>query len=141
VTSHEFIMNKLVEKHRVLPGHQFGGTPPIVVRHNRFAPEALFCIFFKTTGPVLIHHVDQGETIDHHYYIDNCLEPLIEEIRKERPKSGTHAIQLHHDNARSYVHKDVSNYLESEGIKIIRHPPNNQERLVKMALVHYISSG
>ena len=76
---------------------------------------------------MLIHHVDQGQTIDHRYYIDNCLEPLIEEIRKQRPTSGTHAIKLHHDNAKPHVHKEVLNYLESEGIKIIRQPPNSPD--------------
>ncbi len=104
-----------------------GGTPPTVVRRSRFAPKTLFCIFFKTTGPVLIHHVDRGETIDHHYYIDNCLEPLIDEIRKKKPTSGTHAIKLHHDNAKPHVHKDVLTYLGSEGIKIIRQPPNSPD--------------
>ena len=102
-----------------------GGTPPTVARRSRFSPRTLFCIFFKTTGPVLIHHVDRGDTIDHRYYIDNCLEPLIEEILKQRPTSGTHAIKLHHDNAKPHMHKDVVNYLESEGIKIIRQPANS----------------
>ena len=91
-----------------------GGTPPTVARRSLFVPRTLLCIFFKRTGPVLIHHVDRGDTIDHRYYIDNCLEPLIEEIRKQRPTSGTHAIKLHHDNAKPHMHKDVVNYLESE---------------------------
>ncbi len=104
-----------------------GRPPPTVVRRSGFAPKTLFCIFFKTTGPVSIHHVDQGETIDHHYYIDNCLEHLIDEIRKKRPTSGTHAIKLHHENAKPHVHKDVLNYLESEGIKIIQQPPNSPD--------------
>ena len=64
-----------------------GETPPTVVRRSRFASRIRFCIFFKTTDPVLIHHVDRGDTIDHRYYIDNCLEALIEEIRKQRPTS------------------------------------------------------
>ena len=104
-----------------------GGSSPTVARRSRFAPRTLFCIFFKTTGPVLIHYVDRGDTIDHRYYIDNCLEPLIEEIRKQRPTSGTHAIKLHHDNAKSHMHTDVVNYLESEGIKIIRQPANSPD--------------
>ena len=38
-----------------------GGSPPTVARCSRFAPRTRFCIFFKTTGPVLIH---RGDTID-----------------------------------------------------------------------------
>ena len=68
-------------------GTPIGGTPPTVAQRSRFAPRTLFCIFFKTTDPVLIQHVDRGDTIDHRYYINNCLEPLIEEIRKQRPTS------------------------------------------------------
>ena len=79
------------------------GTPPTVARRSCFSPRTLFCIFFKTTGPVLIHHVDRGDTIDHRYYIDNYLEPLIEEIHKQRPTSGTHAIKLHHDKAKPHM--------------------------------------
>ena len=51
-----------------------GGTPSTVARRSRFALRTRFCIFFKTTGPVLIHHVDRGDTIDHRYYI-NPLAP------------------------------------------------------------------
>ena len=96
------------------------GTTPIVARCSRFVPRTLFCIFFKTTGLVLIHYVDRGDTIDRRYYINNCLEPLIEEIRKQRPTSGTRAIKLHHDNA-----GDVVNYLKSESITIICQPVNS----------------
>ena len=50
-----------------------------VARCSRFASRTLFCIFFKITSPILVHHVDRGDTIDHRYY---CLEALIEETRK-----------------------------------------------------------
>ena len=79
------------------------GTPPSVARHNRFAPRTVFCIFFKTTGPALIHHVDRGDTIDYRYYIDNCSESLVEEIRKQRLTSGIYAIKLHHHNAGAHI--------------------------------------
>jgi len=104
-----------------------GGVPPTVARRSRFAPKTLLCVFFKTTGPVIIHHVQRGETINHQYYINNCLQPLIDKIWKQRPTSGTHAIKLHHDNAKPHVHKDVLCYLESKGIKIIRQPPNSPD--------------
>ena len=105
-----------------------GRTPPTVARRSCFAPRTLFCMFFKTTGPVLIHDIDREDAIDHLYYIDNCLEPLIEEIRKQRPTSGTNGIKLHHDSAGPHTHKDVVNYLESEGTTITRKPINSPDR-------------
>ena len=100
------------------------GTPPTIVRRRRFAPKTLLSIFFKSTGPVLIHHVKRGHTIDHEYYINNCLQPVIEEIKKQRPILGTQAIKLHHDNGRPHVHEDVIVYLELEGMIIMPHPPD-----------------
>ena len=104
-----------------------GASPPTVVRHSRFSSNTLFSIFFKSTGPVLIDYVERGETIDHQYYIDYCLKPLIDNIKMQRPSSGVQSIKLQHDNGRPHVHRDVSNYLQSEGITIIPHPPNSPD--------------
>lgn len=67
-------------------------------------------------GPVLIHWVEHGKTVDHDYYINNCLQPVLEEINNQRPSQGIHMIKFHHDNGRAHVHKDVVSYLESEGV-------------------------
>ncbi|CAF2708911.1 unnamed protein product [Rotaria sp. Silwood2] len=104
-----------------------GDPPPTVVRQSIFSPKTLFSIYFKSTGPVLIYYVERGQTIDHQYYIDYCLKPLINNTRKQRPSCGVQGIKLHHDNGRPHAHKDVSNYLESEGITIIPHPPNSPD--------------
>ena len=104
-----------------------GDAPPTVPRRDRFAPRTLFAIFFKSTGPLLIHHVERGQTIDHEYYIDNCLQPVLEEIKHQRPSYGTNRILLHHDNGKPHIHQDVSDYLESEGLTIIPHPPNSPD--------------
>jgi [histone H3]-lysine36 N-dimethyltransferase SETMAR len=47
---------------------------------------------------------------------------LPKKSKKQRPSSGTHAIKIHHDNAKPHIHKDVSTYLESEGITIMPQP-------------------
>ena len=70
--------------------------------------------------------VDRGDTIDHRYYIDNCVELLFEEIRTQRLTSDTHTIK-HHNNAGPHMHKGIVNYLESEGITIIRQPVNSPD--------------
>ena len=62
-----------------------GDPPPTVVRRSRFARRTLLSIFFKSTDPVLIHSVERSQTINHEYYIDNCLQPVIDEIKNQRP--------------------------------------------------------
>jgi hypothetical protein len=67
------------------------------------------------------------QTIGHQYYINNCLRPLVDEIKHQRPSYWTRGIKIHHDNGKLHIHKDVSNYLESEGIEIIPHLPNSPD--------------
>ncbi|CAF1497357.1 unnamed protein product [Didymodactylos carnosus] len=96
--------------------------PRAIVRRNRSELKILFSLFFKSNGPVLIHKVDKGKTIDHNYYIENCLKPVINEIRKQEKSSRTKCIKSLHDNGRPHIHRDVIDYLTEEGIEIIRHP-------------------
>ena len=100
-----------------------GESPTTVVRRSKFEPKTLFSIFFKSNGPVLIHAVDEGKTIDNNYYIENCLTPVVKEIWKQRKASGTKGIKLLQDNARPHTHSNVINYLTEEGIHIMPHPP------------------
>ncbi len=80
-------------------------------------------IFFRSSDPALIHAVEKGVTIDNVYYIDNCLSPAFESIRKQRRSSGLHEIKLLHDGAKPQIHYNVRNFIESNGVIEIDHPP------------------
>lgn len=116
---HKQIRQKISNKAWV----DIGDLSPTVVRGNRFAPNNLFSIFFKSTGPILIHRVERVQTIDHHFYINQCLRSLIDEIKRQKLSYGTRRMKIYYDNGRPHLHKNVPNYLESEGLRIIRHPP------------------
>ena len=70
-----------------------------------------------------MHVGDEGKAINHNYYIENCLKPVVKEIWKQRKSSGRKGIKLLDDNARPQAHSDVINYLIEEGIIIMLHPP------------------
>ena len=57
-----------------------GESPTTMVRRSKFEPKNVFSIFFKSNGAILIHSVDKGKTIDHNYYIENYLKPVVKEI-------------------------------------------------------------
>jgi len=42
--------------------------PDTIVKRDRFEAKTMVCIFFRTTGPVLVHSVKKGTTIDNIYY-------------------------------------------------------------------------
>ncbi|CAF1409357.1 unnamed protein product, partial [Rotaria magnacalcarata] len=110
-----------------------GQSPATIVRRDKFEPKNLFCIFFKSNSPVLVHAADKGETIDHIYYIENCLKSVVKEIWKQRKSNGTKGIKLLHDNAGPRRHSDVINYLTEEGINMMPHPPYSPD----LAPCHY----
>ena len=71
-------------------------------------------------------HIDcmvKGVTITSHYYIENYLKRVLEEINKQRPTSGRTNVKLLHDNARPDVQKDVKSFVKNSGLTLICHPP------------------
>ncbi len=99
-----------------------GERPKTIVRRDRYEPKTHFSIFFRTTGPVLIHAISQGKTIDSKYYIENCLTPAFNEIKKQRKLCGTRNIRLLHDNAKPHTSILVNNFLKEEGVELVKHP-------------------
>jgi len=97
--------------------------PDTIVKRGRNEAKTMFCVFFRSTGPVLVHYVDKGKTIDNQYYIEYCLSPMIEEVERQRPSHGVRDMFLLHDNARPHIHSNVINFVKSNGMKIIDHPP------------------
>jgi len=102
---------------------ELGESPGTVIRRSKNEPKFLFCIFFKSTGPVLVHAVEKDKKVDRFYYINMCLKRVIKELNKQRPNSGLKNMKLLQDNASSHYHKDVFDYLKNEGLYLLPHPP------------------
>lgn len=100
-----------------------GEEPKVIARRDRFESKFLFSIFFRTSGPALVHAVKKGKTIDNQYYIENCLNPALDSVRLQRKSKGTNNIRLLHDNARPHKHSNVDFFLSEQGIKLVEHPP------------------
>jgi histone-lysine N-methyltransferase SETMAR len=97
-------------------------SPKTIVRRGQYEQKMMFSIFFKSNGWLWIHAVDSGQGIDGQYYIKNCLAPVINELKKQRPISGVKGVKLLHDNAKCHVAQDVKNFLQEEGVGLMPHP-------------------
>jgi len=80
-----------------------------------------------TNGPLLIHELPSGTSINAIYYRDECLKTLVKNLHKKRPLSTTNGIKLHHDNARPHMNKIVFDYLKEEKVKVMAHPPYSSD--------------
>ena len=58
----------------------------------------MIVVFFLSSGPVLIHAVEKGNTVDNTYYKDKSLGPAFESIKRQRVSSGLRGIKKYHDN-------------------------------------------
>ena len=94
-------------------------SPPTQVKRQQFEKKTMFVIFFMTNGPVLIHEVPSGTSINAIYYRDQCLKALVKKLHKKRPSSTTNGIKLHHDNARPHVTDFIFDYLKEEKINVM----------------------
>lgn len=79
--------------------------------------------FFMTTGPLLVHYLESGTSINDTYYRDECLKTLVRNLCKKRPSAETRGIQVHHDNARPHVSGIVLDYLCEVKLNVMAHPP------------------
>ncbi|CAF4213127.1 unnamed protein product, partial [Rotaria sordida] len=74
-------------------------SPPTQVRRQQFEKKQSLSFFFMTNGPLLVHELPSGTSINAIYYRDECLKMLVKNLHKKRPLSTTNGIKLHHDNA------------------------------------------
>ena len=116
---HRKIQKKCMNMEWVAPG----GTPGTVVKRNQFEKKNMICVFFKSSGHLLVDVLKRGKTIDNVFYTNKFLKPLAAAVRAFRPVSGLRNIKLLHDNARPHIHKNVKNYIKTQGITLIEHPP------------------
>ena len=100
-----------------------GESPKTIVKPSKFDDKTMVCVFFRTNGVESISYFKKGETITHRNYIDNCLKPLVNSLKKSRPSCGTLNLKFHHDNARPHVHQMVITFLQEQNLKQMKHPP------------------
>ena len=84
--------------------------------------KCMFCVFLMITGPVFNHQVLRGQSVDGSYYRTNCLESLVEKIKKKRPVSRAHSIKLHFDNVSPHMTSTINHYLAKQSIIVMAHP-------------------
>jgi hypothetical protein len=97
-------------------------NPKIVVKKDRFEPTYMFSFFPKSDGPMHVSYLERGRAFDHVTYIELTLKPLVESIKKVRPKFGTKNLKLHHENVRPHVQRIVVGLIIEQEMTIMGHP-------------------
>ncbi|CAK9815952.1 Histone-lysine N-methyltransferase SETMAR [Anthophora plagiata] len=94
-------------------------NPTKVVRARSTSKQMVAC-FFGKSGHVATVPLENRRTVNSEWYTTICLPEVFREIRKENQRRR---IILHHDNASSHTSAQTSQYLTSQNVELMNHPP------------------
>lgn len=96
---------------------------PSIAKRLRTVKKVLYAIFFTTNGPAMQTAVPKGRTVTGKFYKNVVLRKLKKYYQKRRPKTGLKYVRLLHDNAPAHKARIVTDFLESEKVTVLPHPP------------------
>ncbi len=109
--------------------HPKGGTRPLkALRSKTAGKKVMLTLFFDSEGPILIHFLPKGETIDSDVYCE-ILAQLREAIRVKCPgmwrmiaEEDRRSFLLHHDNVTPHTSSITLAAIGSNHIHMVPHP-------------------
>lgn len=93
---------------------------PTKVTRARSTSKQMVSCFFGKTGHVATLPLVEQKTVNADWYTTICLPEVIGEVRKNNPKRR---ITLHHDNASSHTANATTEFLSTQNVNLIGHPP------------------
>jgi hypothetical protein len=94
-----------------------------IVQRQQNEPKIMFCIFFKTAGPVIVRYFEQGVTVNNKSLRTNRLFSLVFALKNAKPASVTKNLKIHYDNARPNILLSVKKFIKSSKFIKLDHPP------------------
>ena len=76
--------------------------------------------YIAKTGHITTTPLEERRTVTVDWYVHQCLPQVLHAVRTRRPKSG---ITLHPDNAPAPTAAATGEFLASEGVQLMSHPP------------------
>lgn len=100
-----------------------GAKRPRIAKRTVTAKKVLYAIFFRNTGPIVQIAVPRGRGVSGAFYKNVVLKTLRKKMRKLRPQTGLAYVNLLHDNAPAHKSSIVTDFLKSEKVNVLPHPP------------------
>ena len=80
--------------------------------------------YIAKTGHITTIPLEERRTVTAEWHVHQCLPQVLHAVRTRRPKSGT---TLHHDNASAHTAAATREFLASEGVQLMSHPPYSSD--------------
>ena len=102
---------------------EVGGVPPQKFRRERSVAKQMVAVFVARTGHIVTIPLVQQRTVTGDWYVTNCLPQVLDAVARRRPRTRNRGMLLHHDNAPAHRSHVVVDFLASEHIQEVGHPP------------------
>ena len=96
---------------------------PSIAKRTRTVKKVLYAIFFSSSGPAIQIAVPKGRTVTGRFYKNIVLKQLKKYYKQRRPVTGLKYVRLLHDNAPAHKAAIVTDFLKSEKVTVLPHPP------------------
>ena len=97
-----------------------GDTQPPKFKRSRSTSKEMVASYIAKIGHITTTPLEERRTVTADWYVRQCLPQVLYAVRTRRPKSG---ITLHHDNAPAHTAAATREFLASEGVQLMSHPP------------------
>ena len=97
-----------------------GDTPPLKFKRSRSTSKQMVASYIAKTGHIATIPLEERRILTADWYVHQCFPQVLHAVRTRRPKSG---ITLHHGNAPACTAAATREFLASEGVQVMSHPP------------------
>ena len=100
---------------------------PKYCQTNTNGKKDLTCYLFTNKSPAIQILVPKGRTVTGKFYENVVLRKLKTYYKSHRSKTGLKYVWLLHDNASAQKARIVTDFLESEKLNVLPHPPDSPD--------------
>lgn len=98
-------------------------STPVKFRRSRSTGKKMVAAFFSKSGHIATVPLEGQRTVTSQWYVEQCLPLVFTAWRQRRPNTGTRGLLLHHDNASAHTAVRTTEFIASEGVQLLSHPP------------------
>ena len=98
-------------------------NPPVKFKINRSVSKQMIVSFCAKFGQVATMPLEDRKTITADWYVNHCLPKVFQARCKRRPRTGVCGLLLHHDNTSSHTAAVTLDFLATNDVQLVTHPP------------------
>ena len=98
-------------------------NPPVKFNRNKSASKQMIACFFANFSHVATIPLEDRKRVTADWYVNHCLPKIFQAWCKWHPRMGGRGLLLHHDNASADTAAVALDFLATNDVQLVVHPP------------------